>query len=98
MEGQTMKVQLAWEPPANTVGIVGYKIRYGNELKDYEYEFDAGLNLECTIKGLSPDVSWHLVAVAYNRLGQESVFSNEVVDAIQPDRPTQLRVVKLAEG
>ncbi len=83
-------VSLAWDPsPDETV--VGYRIHYGFTNGVYPVTVEAGPSTNITIDLPVPGESYYFVATAYNSLGVESDYSNEVgyPDPRQPANPVE---------
>ncbi len=72
-------VTLAWDPSVSTT-VTGYTVHYGpvsGLSDDYEYKVDAGDVTQFTVKGLPPGL-WYFAVKAYDEVGNQSPFSNEV--------------------
>ncbi len=76
---------LSWTPPTqNTDGspltdLAGYKIYYGNESGNYQTSIqidNPGITIY-VVENLTPN-TYYFVITAFNRIGAESDFSNEV--------------------
>ena len=72
------QVTLAWEASTDP-NIAGYKIYYGNGGGSYPTVVDVGNQTTCTIPNLAAGMTYHFAATAYDKSGQESGYSNEVV-------------------
>src|SRR5215510_14377658 len=70
-------VILAWDPSTGT-NISGYNIYYGVDSQAYSVRVSAGNTTSTTISGLTPGTTYFFSATAYNSLGIESPFSNEI--------------------
>jgi len=70
-------VTLAWEqnPEAN---VTGYRIHYGVESRTYANMVDAGNATSVTIANLVEGATYYFAATAYNPLGLESDYSDEI--------------------
>lgn len=80
---------LAWDPPTtNEDGtpledLAGYKVYYGTSSGNYAEVVDVGDVAAYTVSNLSPG-SYYFTVTAYNALGNESGYSNEVTKTIPP--------------
>ncbi len=72
------QVALAWDPPADTSTVAGYKLHYGTASGVYDKVLDAGNSTSITVTGLQPGVTYYFAATSYNSGGTESTYSNEV--------------------
>jgi hypothetical protein len=72
------QVTLAWDAPADTSNVVGYKLHYGTASGTYDKVIDAKIATTATVTGLQPGVTYYFVATSYSSTGVESSFSNEV--------------------
>jgi hypothetical protein len=82
------EVTVAWD--ANTEpDLAGYVVYMGTESRVYDWEYDVGLDLECTITGLVPGVTYYLAATAYDDHGNTSDYSIELMHTpdVAPDIP-----------
>ncbi len=86
--GKDTTATLSWAPPTtNTDGteltdLAGYKVYYGTSPGGYETDIDAGNTTTYTIPDLSP-ATYYFAVTAYDEMGNESAFSNEVSKTIQ---------------
>lgn len=70
-------ITLAWDPsPSDTV--VGYRIYYGLVSGNYTVQLEVGNQTSATVTNLIPARTYYFAATAYNTLGVESEFSEEV--------------------
>ncbi len=69
--------KLAWDASPDT-DLKGYKIYQGSATGIYTKSTDVGNVLTFALKGLTPQTAYFFAATAYNSLGFESDFSNEV--------------------
>jgi len=70
-------VNLAWDPvPDQTVA--GYNVYYGTASGVYTNEIPAGAATSSIVSGLAENVTYYFTVTAYDILGLESDFSNEV--------------------
>jgi len=90
-------VDLAWDTNTET-DLAGYKMHYGTAKGVYNVVVDVGNKTSVNISGLTPGSTYFFVATAYDKSGNESEFSNEVVadiaapDVTPPDAPGGLRI------
>ncbi len=95
-------VSLAWNPSPAT-NVAGYNLFYGLASGQYTASLDAGTNTSITVSGLGDGLTYYFATVAYNSLGDESDYSNEVTDSIPilpvvptaptpPNLPTKITV------
>jgi len=92
---QAAEVQLAWDPPADTNSVAGYKVYYGLGSGDYSDLVDVGNVLATTISGLQDATTYYFGATAYNILNDESGFSVEFVWDKSPPSITGLESLLL---
>ena len=71
-------VTLAWDPPDVSTDVTGYKIRYGTASGSYSRVIDVGKSTSSTIISLIDGQTYYFIVTAYNALGYESYYSNEV--------------------
>ena len=72
------QVTLAWDAPADTTSVAGYKLHYGTASGAYNQVVDAGNSTSTTVTGLQPGVTYYFAATSYNSGGTESAYSNEI--------------------
>jgi len=70
-------VTLTWDPSPDAT-VTGYRIYYGVASRSYTNIVDAGDATSITISNLVEGVTYYFAATAYNVLGMESEFSDEV--------------------
>jgi hypothetical protein len=70
-------VTLAWDPSPDAT-VVGYKVHYGGARGVYTSTRDVGKVTSASITGLVEGATYYFAATAYNAVGLESGFSNEV--------------------
>jgi hypothetical protein len=98
-QGSTGSVIIAWDPdPATTV--VGYKVYYGTQSGVYTYTMDVGFETEATLPNLQEDVPYYCVVTAYNALGVESGYSEELMITYNSENPggSVFKISKLSVG
>jgi hypothetical protein len=71
-------VTLAWSSSADT-NVVGYRIYYGVASRSYTNMIDVGDALTATVTNLVEGTTYYFAATAYNILGMESEYSDEVL-------------------
>jgi hypothetical protein len=70
-------LSLAWNP-SPSAGLAGYSVYYGTTSGSYSYQIDAGNATSATISNLTAGTTYYIATTAYNVLGNESSFSNEI--------------------
>jgi hypothetical protein len=70
-------ITLEWNPN-NESDLGGYKIYYGIESGVYIRTADVGMSTTSTISNLAQGVTYYFTATAYNIMGYESGFSQEI--------------------
>jgi len=76
-------VTLAWDLGADN-SISGYEIHYGAASHNYTDAVSVGLVSRVTISGLNVGTTYYFAATAYNLLGLESDYSEEVSYTVPP--------------
>ncbi len=77
--------------------IEGYKIHYGSHSRNYSVVVDAGNLTSHTVTGLAAG-DYYFALTAYNRLGLESSFSQEVLASVGPPFVTTLSFPRLVSS
>jgi fibronectin type 3 domain-containing protein len=72
------QVTLAWDPNTEP-DIAGYRIYYGLASDQYGNQIDVGNQTRYTVASLEGGKTYYFAATAYDRYGDESDFSDEVV-------------------
>jgi hypothetical protein len=72
------QVTLAWDPNAEP-DVAGYRIYYGLASDQYGKQIDVGNQTSYTVASLENGKTYYFAATAYDRYGDESDFSDEVV-------------------
>jgi hypothetical protein len=75
-------IELSWTDGQPMSEVLTYKVYYGKQSGTYEFVDDVGLTTAHSLSGLELWVNWYVAVVAVDMNGNESVFSNEHVDAI----------------
>jgi hypothetical protein len=71
------EVTVAWDPNPEPE-VAGYKIYFGTTPGNYTVSLNAGNITSMVISGLEAGLTYYFAAVAYDSLGNESGFSNEI--------------------
>jgi hypothetical protein len=75
--GSSAQLSLAWDPNSES-DINGYRIYYGTVSNNYSHMIDVGSQTSCTLNDLVPGETYYIAATAYDTLGNESTFSEEI--------------------
>lgn len=89
-------VSLAWDPNPPAESVTGYIVFWGRTSRTapgftgYDYQKDVGNVLETTIPVLDETVDWYFAAKAYNAVGLQSDYSDEIktLGMTIPGKPT----------
>jgi Fibronectin type III domain len=73
---EAANLQLVWDPSLSPVA--GYKVYYGLSSGDYDTIVDVGNQTSYSLLGLESDQPYYFTITAYDSLGNESPFANEV--------------------
>lgn len=79
-------VTLAWDP-STSPDIGGYRLYYGTNSRTYNVAIDVGNVTTNTVTTLATNVLYFFSVTAYNTVGLESDFSNEIsymIDTVPP--------------
>lgn len=76
--GSASSVDVAWDASPDT-NVTGYAVYYGHASRDYTTRIDAGASLTVNVTGIDPSQTYYFAANAYDAVGNESDFSNEIV-------------------
>ncbi|HOD77250.1 MAG TPA: fibronectin type III domain-containing protein [Syntrophorhabdus sp.] len=71
-------VTLAWDPNSPVENVVGYRLYYGNESRNYGFMVEIVGETLKKISGLKKGQNYYFAVTALNGAGQESDFSDEV--------------------
>ena len=85
-QAETNSVTLAWDP--NSDQNVGYNVYWGTTSGIYDQQVDAQSRTTQTIPSLTTGVRYYFAVTAYNELGQESAFSDEISVVVSPPGST----------
>jgi hypothetical protein len=100
------QVTLRWDPVTHP-DLAGYKIYYGNSIRNYYDTTDVGNQTSWTITGLIDTEPYYFAVTAYDIYANESDYSNEVfwqisetadVTAYTPVTPCRMVDTRLAGG
>jgi hypothetical protein len=72
------QANLAWDPPDISTDVTGYIIHYGTASGTYSQGIDVGKTTSYTVSNLIDGQTYYFAVTAYNALGYQSVYSNEV--------------------
>ncbi len=72
------QANLAWDPPDISTDVAGYMIHYGTASGTYSQAIDVGNTTSYTVNNLIDGQTYYFAVTAYNAVGYESVYSNEV--------------------
>ncbi len=89
-------VTLAWDPSPDD-SVAGYNAYYGVASRSYTNLIDVGDATRATIPGLIEGTTYFFAVTAYNFLGLESVFSDELSYTV-PAAPAQLQILVATNG
>ena len=89
-DGGTQTLQLAWDAPTDENGtpqdsIIGYYLYYGPESGTYDVSIDVGLQETVVLSNLLAEQPYYFAVTAYDDLGNESDYSNEVCAILLPE-------------
>lgn len=79
-----MQVTLVWDPNIEP-DLEGYKCYYGLDSRNYEYTVVVGDQTVCTVTDLEPGETYYFAVTAYNTVGLESDYSEEVIYTVPAD-------------
>ncbi len=71
-------VRLAWDPNSPAENVVGYRLYYGNESRNYGFMVEIVDKTLKKISGLKKGQNYYFAVTALNGAGQESDFSDEI--------------------
>ena len=70
-------VNISWLSNSDS-DLAGYKVYYGTGTRNYQHYIDVGVLNNAVIDGLSEGVAYYFAVTAYDTLGNESAYSDEV--------------------
>jgi PKD repeat protein len=80
------QVNLGWD--ASTGPVAGYRVYYGTASGNYTSQIDAGAATTATVASLADGATYYFAVKAYDSVGNESGFSNEVNQTLAGTTPT----------
>ena len=86
MTASAFQVTLAWDSNSEP-DVIGYKIYYGEQSRNYTYCVDVGHATSCVISGLTSGHTYYFTANAYDMNGNESGFAEEIFYQIPVQEP-----------
>jgi len=75
-------IETSWTDAAPPSEVAGYRVYYGKASGRYEFVDDVGLVTSHSLSGLQTGVFWYVAVTAVDVHGNESAFSNEIVEAV----------------
>jgi hypothetical protein len=78
------QVTLAWDPNSEP-DLEGYKCYYGLASMDYEHRIIVGNHTVYTVTDLTPGETYYFAVTAYNTVGMESEYSEEIMYTVPTD-------------
>ncbi len=85
------QVTLAWDP-SPSANIAGYRLYQGNSSRTYNAMLDVGNTNAATSAGLLAGTTYFFAVTAYDTLGLESTFSDEVSYTVPTNSPPALQL------
>jgi len=79
-----MQITLVWDPNTEP-DLEGYKCYYGLNSGDYAQTVVVGTQPVCTVTDLKPGETYYFAVTAYNTVGLESDYSEEVIYIVPTD-------------
>jgi fibronectin type 3 domain-containing protein len=76
-----MQISLVWDPNIEP-DLEGYKCYYGLNSRDYTHTVVVGNQTVCTVTDLKPGETYYFAVTAYNTVGLESDYSEEIIYTI----------------
>ncbi len=95
---------LSWDPPVTNedgsplTDLAGYKIYYGTTSGNYTNSIDVGNVTTYTVINLTEGLTYFFVVSAYDTLGNESDYSNEVSKKIESEDTTPPQITGVYAG
>ena len=78
------QITLAWDPNTEP-DLEGYKCYYGLNSMEYINTVFVGNNTVCTVTGLTPGETYYFAVTAYDIVGLESDYSEEIIYTVPTD-------------
>jgi len=75
-------IELDWTAAGAPADVDSYRVYYGKAPGDYLFVDDVGTSLSHSLSGLQTLVNWYFVVAAVDVNGNETIFSNEHIDAV----------------
>ena len=75
---QGASVTLAWDPNSPVENVIGYRLYYGTESRNYDFMIDLTEETIKKIHNLEKGQNYYFAVTALNEAGQESDFSEEI--------------------
>jgi hypothetical protein len=79
-----LQITLVWDPNIEP-DLEGYKCYYGLDSRDYAHTVVVGNQTVCTVTDLEPGETYYFAVTAYNTVGLESDYSEEVIYTVPAD-------------
>jgi len=80
------EISLAWDAN-NEAELAGYNIYYGTASRNYTHRIDVGVTTEYTVVDLDDGGTYYFAATAYDRDGNETAYSAELVQTFSYGKP-----------
>lgn len=75
-------VTLAWDSPTSASNLSGYRMYYGTAPGVYQQAYGQGISIgnitTYTVMGLSNGTTYYFAVTAFDTMGNESAYSNEI--------------------
>lgn len=71
-------VTLAWDPNSPAENVVGYRLYYGTESRNYAFMIDITADTTQKVGNIEKGQNYYFAVTAFNEAGQESDFSEEI--------------------
>jgi len=78
------QAKLAWDPPDISTDVAGFMIHYGTAPGYYSQDVVVGNATTHTVSNLINGQTYYFTVTAYNTVGYQSIYSNEVSILIAP--------------
>ena len=87
--GYPAQVTASWDPNSEAT-LAGYKIYYGTQSRSYTFSIDVGNQTSYIITGLAAGTKYFFAATAYDKDGNETDYSEEVIYTIPATTTTTI--------